>query len=102
MSELCRARLNQMRVLLFVAAVVMLFIAGCAVGPNFKRPAAPANGDYTTHPLAATVATTNVAGGEAQCFVKGSYITGDWWTLFHSKSLNDLIELSLMNNPDLK
>jgi NodT family efflux transporter outer membrane factor (OMF) lipoprotein len=102
MSELCRARLNQMRVLPFVAVAAVLFVAGCAVGPNFKRPAAPADGDYTTHPLADTVATANVAGGEAQCFVKGSDITGDWWALFHSKPLNDLIEFSLTNNPDLK
>ena len=33
---------------------------------------------------------------------KGSDIPGEWWTLFHSKPLNDLIERSLKNNPDLK
>ena len=26
----------------------------------------------------------------------------DWWTLFHSRPLNELIEQSLTNNPDLK
>ena len=72
------------------------------MGPDFKRPAAPAVSDYTARPLATTVTTTNVAGGEAQRFVKGSDISGDWWTLFHSKPLNELIELSLTNNPDLK
>ncbi len=44
----------------------------------------------------------NVAGGEAQRFAKGADIAGDWWTLFHSKPLNELIEQSLTNNPDLK
>ncbi len=81
------------------------FIAGCAVGPDFKRPAAPAVGDYTEPPLTNTVAmgtATNLAGGEAQQINKGGNIAGDWWTLFHSKSLNDLIELALTNNPDLK
>jgi NodT family efflux transporter outer membrane factor (OMF) lipoprotein len=34
--------------------------------------------------------------------VSGSDIPGEWWTLFHSKPLNDLIELSLSNNPTLK
>ena len=77
-------------------------MAGCAVGPDFKRPAAPAVGDYTAHPLSDTVTSTNVAGGEAQRFAKGGDIAGDWWTLFHSKPLNELIELSLTNNPDLK
>ena len=84
----------------FVAALGLL--GGCAVGPNFKRPAAPAVSDYTANPLTTTVASTNVAGGEAQRFAKGADIVGDWWILFHSKSLNELIEQSLTNNPDLK
>ena len=53
-------------------------------------------------PLSATVATTNVAGGEAQTFSYGADISGEWWTLFHSKPLNELIEQSLAQNPDLK
>jgi NodT family efflux transporter outer membrane factor (OMF) lipoprotein len=72
------------------------------VGPNFKRPAAPAVSDYTGRPLSTTVTSTNVAGGEAQRFAKGTDIAGDWWTLFHSRPLNELIEQSLTNNPDLK
>ena len=35
-------------------------------------------------------------------FVEGRDIPGEWWTLFHSKPLNDLIERSLKANPDLK
>jgi NodT family efflux transporter outer membrane factor (OMF) lipoprotein len=77
-------------------------LAGCAVGPDFKRPVAPAASDYTGHSLATTVASTNIVGGEAQNFVAGSDLAGDWWTLFHSRALNELIELSLTNNPDLK
>ncbi len=88
-------------VLLFTAALALL-LGGCAVGPNFKRPAAPEAGDYTASPLRPTIATTNVVGGEAQRFVKGNDIAGDWWTLFHSKPLNELIEHALTNNPDLK
>ena len=37
----------------------------------------------------------DVTGGEAQRFASGGDIAGDWWTLFHSKPLNDLIEQSL-------
>jgi NodT family efflux transporter outer membrane factor (OMF) lipoprotein len=79
-----------------------LIIAGCAVGPDFKRPAAPDVGGYTVSPLSTTVATTNIAGGEAQSFAEGSDIVGAWWVLFHSKPLNELIERALTNNPDLK
>ncbi len=41
-------------------------------------------------------------GGEAQHLAPGGDIPGDWWTLFHSKPLNDLIERALKANPDLK
>jgi NodT family efflux transporter outer membrane factor (OMF) lipoprotein len=34
--------------------------------------------------------------------VNGRDIPGEWWALFHSKPLNDLIERSLKANPDLK
>jgi len=77
-------------------------MAGCAVGPNFKKPAPPDVTDYTHAPLASTAATPNVAGGEVQRFAKGSDLAADWWTLFHSQPLNELIELSLSNNHDLK
>ena len=76
-------------------------MSGCAVGPNFKKPAAPDVSDYTAAPLF-TTAASNVAGGQTQRFAKGADIAADWWTLFHSKPLNDLIEQSLANNPDLK
>jgi NodT family efflux transporter outer membrane factor (OMF) lipoprotein len=85
-----------------VAALGSLFGAGCAVGPDFKKPAAPEVGGYTATPLAATASTAGVSGGETQHFVAGGDISADWWTLFHSAPLNDLIEHSLTNNPDLK
>jgi NodT family efflux transporter outer membrane factor (OMF) lipoprotein len=85
-----------------VAAVGGLLVAGCAVGPDFKKPAAPDVKGYTATPLAATSSTTGVSGGETQRFVEGGDISADWWALFHSAPLNDLIEHSLTNNPDLK
>ena len=86
----------------FIAIPLSLLASGCAVGPNFKRPAAPDVGGYTPTPISTTSSTTNVAGGEAQHFVEARDIPGEWWTLFHSKPLNDLIERSLKANPDLK
>jgi NodT family efflux transporter outer membrane factor (OMF) lipoprotein len=90
------------RELPFLAGMALALIAGCAVGPDFKRPVAPNVSDYTASPFATTATTTNVAGGEAQHLATGADIAGDWWTLFHSKPLNELIEHSLSNNPDLK
>lgn len=82
-------------------AALLLPLAGCAVGPDFKKPADPPVSDYTSHPAAVTVAT-DIPGGNAQHFVKGADIAADWWTLFHSKPLNALIEQALANNHDLK
>jgi NodT family efflux transporter outer membrane factor (OMF) lipoprotein len=84
------------------AALVSLLVVGCTVGPNFSKPAAPAVTSYTDHPLTTTVDTANVAGGAAQRFQSGSDVPGDWWTLFHSRPLNALIEKSLASNADLK
>ena len=94
------ASISRVRPLLVTLACLAL--AGCAAGPNFRRPAAPDVSDYTAHPAPTTDATPGVAGGDAQRFVKGADIPGDWWTLFHSQPLNDLIEQSLANNHDLK
>jgi NodT family efflux transporter outer membrane factor (OMF) lipoprotein len=91
-----------MRCVRFYAASVVLLVAGCAVGPDFKKPAAPVVSRYTPAPLSATVATPDVAGGQAQRFVEGGDVSHDWWTLFHSTALNALIDESLKNNADLK
>jgi NodT family efflux transporter outer membrane factor (OMF) lipoprotein len=91
-----------MRMPALVAAIASLLMTSCAVGPNFKKPAAPDVTGYIPGPLPATAATPNVAGGAAQNFVKGSDFSADWWTLFHSTPLNELIDGSLANNHDLK
>ena len=91
----------QSRVRLFIAASFVL-LAGCAVGPNFKKPAAPEVSDYVPTPLSATSGTANTVAGESQHFASGADIAADWWTLFHSAPLNELIDRSLAGNHDLK
>ena len=90
------------RIVCFITTSALLLAAGCAVGPNFKKPPAPNVPGYTPNPLSTTSSTANVPDGEAQRFIEGRDIPGDWWTLFHSKPLNDLIERALKNNPDIK
>ncbi len=99
-DPLFRAPLS--RALIVLAALACLPAASCVVGPDFKTPAAPAVSGYTAAPLAATAATPNVAGGNAQRFTTGSDIPADWWKLFHSAALDALIAESLANNHDLK
>ncbi len=75
-------------------------LAGCMVGPDFLRPAAPDEADYTPEPLPATAAA-DVHGGAAQHFVRDLDIPGQWWTLFHSPALNAFVEQALKANPSL-
>ena len=85
------------------AALVTLVVAisGCAVGPNFRRPTAPAIDSYTRSPLTTTTASPDVAGGAAQRFVAGQDIPAAWWALFQSPALNALIDRALAASPTL-
>jgi NodT family efflux transporter outer membrane factor (OMF) lipoprotein len=81
---------------------IALLLAGCAVGPDFDKPAAPAVRDYTAKPLGTATTGTNIDGGKAQHFDKGAEISAAWWTLFHSEELDRLIAQALANNADLR
>ena len=79
-------------------------LVGCAVGPNFKEPPVPAAAGYVPpgDRLPATTASASVSGGEAQRFVQGLDIPGQWWKLFQSPELDELIEQALARNPTLE
>lgn len=86
-----------------VLTVSLAIIAvGCAVGPSFQKPAAPAVKTYTAAPMTNPVVAAGVPGGQAQRLVNGMEVSGQWWALFHSKGLNDLIDRALKASPDLK
>lgn len=92
-SHLARA------VCLLLAAV---WLTGCAVGPDFAPPPAPDVNGYTPEPLGPTAAGSATPGGNAQRFVHDLDLQGQWWTLFHSKALNELIDKALVANSDLQ
>jgi NodT family efflux transporter outer membrane factor (OMF) lipoprotein len=82
--------------------VLAVWLAGCAVGPDFAPPAAPDVTGYTPEPLGTAVTGSTTPGGGAQRFVHDLDLSGQWWTLFHSKALNSLIDKALAANPDLQ
>ena len=86
-----------------IAASVVLLVtaAGCAVGPDFKRPAAPDVSGYTANQLTTTVATPT-QDGQSQRLNQGQAVSAKWWTLFGSDALNTLVEEALKANPDLQ
>jgi NodT family efflux transporter outer membrane factor (OMF) lipoprotein len=78
-------------------------LSACAVGPNFKAPEAPRDAAFVPPgQIAPETTATPLPGGQAQRFVDGLDIPGQWWTLFQSAQLNALIERALKNSPTLQ
>ena len=70
-------------------------LAGCAVGPDFRRPAPPKAASF-----APPGAERAPASAEAQRIVEGMDIPARWWTVFHSAELDALVAQALAHNPD--
>ncbi|MBU6410754.1 MAG: efflux transporter outer membrane subunit [Verrucomicrobia bacterium] len=77
----------KMKSLLFMA-IPMALIAGCAVGPNYRRPAISAPARWT-EPL---------RGGETNAAAS----LAAWWKNFHDSELNSLVDRAVRSNLDLR
>jgi NodT family efflux transporter outer membrane factor (OMF) lipoprotein len=84
-----------------LVATSAALVCGCAVGPDFAPPPPPEGAGYTAGPAPARTVAANVPAGEAQRFLNGRDIPGDWWRVFGSRPLRTLTERALKNNPDL-
>lgn len=83
------------------AALVAAALAGCAVGPDYRRPAPPEVASYTGKELPAETDTAPGVGGGTQRFVPGGEIPAQWWELFRSEALDRWIREALANSPTL-
>jgi outer membrane protein, multidrug efflux system len=71
--------------------LTLLLCAGCAVGPNYKRPRVDVPGTYRgALPPAATQPATESLGDQK------------WWDVFQDKQLQDLIHTALQQNYDVR
>jgi multidrug efflux system outer membrane protein len=86
---------------IFISAFVFAIgLAGCAVGPDYERPAA-----MTDHPLPEKFSDEN-PGGTNQSGWKiaepsADLPRGEWWQFFSDSELNRLETLALTNNQNL-
>lgn len=85
----------------YVLLTLLLALAGCAVGPDFKRPSAPEVAGYTATPVADRTESAAVRLGEAQRLVHGLAVDARWWRNFKSPKLDALIESALTASPSL-
>jgi NodT family efflux transporter outer membrane factor (OMF) lipoprotein len=73
--------------LLLVAAIS---VAGCSVGPNYRRPPAPSATKW------------DLAEPWRESAPKDAIPKGQWWTVFHDDDLNTLETQALASNQTLK
>ena len=84
-----------------LAVIAGIALTGCAVGPHFRRPETPNTNAYTATPPPQETAATQGDGGAAQRFIFGQEIPAQWWTLFHSDALDQLIRQAMAESPTL-
>jgi NodT family efflux transporter outer membrane factor (OMF) lipoprotein len=87
-----------------IGLALSLTLSGCAVGPDFRAPDAPAgaNGNaYTPTPISTQTDSAQGFAGDAQRFASGKDIPADWWTVFHSNELDQLVRAAFAHNPSM-
>ncbi|MBV8854635.1 MAG: efflux transporter outer membrane subunit [Sinobacteraceae bacterium] len=85
-----------------LTSAAFLAIAGCAVGPDFHTPAAPKATHYTQGTPPEVTQEAPVSGGNAQHFITDRDIPGDWYSLFQSASLDELVRQALRDSPNVE
>lgn len=76
--------------------------SGCAVGPDFHRPAVEGATGYTREPLPPRTEEADVAAGNAQSLAAGRDIPAEWWQAFRSEPLDRLVREALRANPGVQ
>ena len=74
---------------------------GCAVGPQYHKPAAPPEAGYAPAALPETSASAPIHGGEAQHLIAGRDLPFEWWQSFQSPAVNSLVERAFKANPTI-
>ena len=83
-------------------AAAAIFLAGCALGPEFRRPSAPAGEGYTAGGQPEETASADGEAGAAQRFVSGAALPDRWWESFKCEALNALVTDALAHSPSAR
>ncbi|MFO1085300.1 MAG: efflux transporter outer membrane subunit [Reyranellaceae bacterium] len=90
-----------MRRLAYAVLGSACMLAACTMGPDFQSPDQPKERAYLADSQPSALVAAHIPGGEAQRIVESLDIPGQWWTVFQSRPLNDMIGRSLAANPDI-
>ena len=81
------------------ASACLTFLGGCAVGPDFERPALRTDERYTEAPTPGSTGATNAA--DAQRLLLGQAASPEWWRSFQSAEINQIVQRALDGNRSL-
>ncbi len=81
------------------AFAASLLLAGCAVGPDYHRPALSAAAGYGAEATAPAWVDPDAA---RPTLVSGMDVPAEWWGVFHSEDLDALVARALKNSPTVK
>jgi NodT family efflux transporter outer membrane factor (OMF) lipoprotein len=81
-----------------VALALLGALAGCAVGPDFERPAPPAVKGYAE---GGDPRQTIAASGGVQAFDAAMALPASWWEQFDQPALTAMLREAAKNNPGL-
>lgn len=104
------SELNSRRVVVAASGLAAAaLVCGCSVGPNFHRPAAPPTPAYRpggeANPVGTAAAAAErhapAAGAYEQRILLGAPSAPEWWTLFRSRQLDELMRHAIAGNRDL-
>jgi NodT family efflux transporter outer membrane factor (OMF) lipoprotein len=90
---------TRLSAILLLSATAAGVDSGCAVGPNYHKPEAPAGAGYAPAALPGASSSAPIHGGEVQHFIAGRDISFEWWELFQSPALDSLISRAFKTNP---
>jgi NodT family efflux transporter outer membrane factor (OMF) lipoprotein len=82
---------------LLICMISAFALGGCALGPDFKRPDAPHEERYTAETLRSESPDSDVT----QRIVVGAPLSRDWWQMFQSAALDDVVKRALAGNRTL-
>src|SRR5712675_1978701 len=74
--------------LLAIGLLTIVFLAGCAVGPNYKQPQTSVANSFANAP-------TNVVSPDEAALAT-------WWKGFNDAKLDRLVDRAITNNHDLR
>ncbi len=81
----------------------LLSLSGCGLlGPQYKRPPLPDGASYAQAPVPEQTKPADGGSGDVQRFFSGRDIPAEWWKVFGSPALGELVTAAFAGSPDIE